>query len=210
MTSTAPTRSGRRVESLAVWTVVFLLLGLALVVAGASMYGSRNACQLQLAPCPSSSPAVSLERILFASSAIATVIGLRLVSELTRGTNGLGATMAGATMYMFGGFLIVTRELAVVGGTRLPHSIVVGYVVLAFLGQATMGWGLTRFEGLRVVAWATVVWNLGLLAVFALAIPDDMFIPIVHNVMPTAIGVALLIRLWSARENGVSVMVSTR
>lgn len=68
---------------------------------------------------------------------------------------------------MFGGFLIVAVELALAnGGTTLlgAESLVIGYVVLAFLGQAAVGWGLIKgVEGLKVVGWVTIVFNLGAL-----------------------------------------------
>ena len=94
-----------------------------------------------------------------------------------------------------GGFLIVGRELALVGGVSFPQSIVVGQAVLAFLGQAALGSGLTLgVRGMRGVGWVTVVWNLGLLARFSLTIPDDMYVPLVHSVAPTLIAIALLVR----------------
>jgi hypothetical protein len=48
------------------------------------------------------------------------------------------------------------------------------------------------------------------LVVFSLTIPADMYIPIAHNVAPTAIAVALLIRLRSTEKTGNSVMVAVR
>jgi hypothetical protein len=188
-------------EPMAALAILFLLLGTALVVGGATMYGARNDCQLQFGPCAAVGAGSALERSLFAASVIATVTGLRLVAELTRGTAGLGLALAGASLYLFGGVLIVTSELALVGGLTLPHSLRVGYVVLAFVGQATLGWGLTMgLTTMRVVGWATVVFNLGALAALWLLSPGDMYVPIVHNVAPTAIAVALLIRRWSATK----------
>lgn len=189
---------------MAALAVVFLLLGLALILTGAGMFRSRVLL-------PGGTGNFTLERTLIAASVISTVIGLKLVSELTRGTAGLGPALAGANLYMFGGFLIVATELARVGGASLPHSIVVGYVVLAFLGQATLGWGLgIGINGLKVVGWATVIFNVGMLAVFALVIPDDMYIPITHNVMPTAIAVALILRQWRTNKGTARLLASRR
>lgn len=189
---------------IAALAVIFLLLGLALILAGAGMFRSRVLT-------PGGTSNFALERTVIAGSVISTVIGLKLVSELTRGTVGLGPSLAGANLYMFGGFMIVTTELASVGDNPVLHSIVVGYVVLAFLGQATLGWGLAiGVDGLKIVGWATVIFNLGTLAVFALAIPDDMYIPITHNVMPTAIAVALIVQHRRTKEKAAPVVISPR
>jgi hypothetical protein len=187
MTESAKSGPRRRLDPLPAWAAGFLLVGAVLVWAGATMYGNRNSCHLQLEPCADISSSTTLERSLFAAAVIATVIGLKLVAELTRGTSGLGATLSGANLYMFGGFLIVTTEMAKISHTTYPDSMIVAYMVLAALGQAILGFGLTRgIRGLKWVGWATVVWNLGFLVMMLLTSdPVSLYIPLVHHVMPT-------------------------
>jgi len=212
MTVSAKANGGRRLEPMAAFAVGFLLLGVVILLAGIAIHVGRCPTFWRFGPCPpSGSGRYPLERSLIAASVIATAIGLRMLSELTRGTPGLGPTRAGADLYTFGGVLIVAVELVLADGQTLPgaEGLVVGYVVLAFLGQAAVGWGLIRgLEGLKVVGWVTIVFNLGTLAAVVIVSRNDMYFPIAHVVMPALIAVALLVRQWrSPNEKGTGATV---
>lgn len=203
MTPSAKPKSDRWLEPMAAFAVGFLLLGVVTMFAGLYLFGCRDPIGLRLGPCPevgfsTASVLYTLERSLIAASVIATAIGLGMLSELTRGTAGLGPAKAGASLYMFGAFLIVAVELALAnGGRRIPgaESLIVGYVVLAFLGEAAVGWGLIKgVESLKVVGWVTVVFNLGALAAVVIVSPNDMYFPIGHMLMPAVIAVTLVVR----------------
>lgn len=174
------------------------------------MFVSRVGCQFRLEPCSDVGGAIgtagfTLERSLITASVLATTVGLALAAGLTGGTSGQGPTTAGAFVYMVGGLLIVIWELARIGGADLPYAMVVGYVVLAFVGQGLLGWGLVRADPrLRKVGWATVVWNFGLLVALSVASPADMYFPVAHNVMLAAIAIAILFRERPFEDSHVS------
>ena len=91
---------------------------------------------------------------------------------------------------------------------RIPDPagfFIVGYVVLAFVRQGLLGWGLVRADPrLRKVGWVTVVCNFGLLVALCVASPTDMYFPGAHNVMPAAIAIALLFRERPSEDSHVS------
>lgn len=92
--SRKPNRGRRVLEPVAVFAVGFLLLGVVIMFAGLYLFSCRDPIGLRLGPCPeigfsTGSGLYTLERSLIAASVIATAIGLRMLSELTRGTSGL-------------------------------------------------------------------------------------------------------------------------
>jgi hypothetical protein len=198
---------------MAAYTVGFLFLGVVIMFAGLYLFGCRDPIGWQVGPCPEigfsfGSGLYTLERSLIAASVIATAIGLGMLSELTRGTAGFGPAKAGASLYTFGAVLIVAVELALADSGRVfpgAEALVVGYVVLAFLGEAALGWGLVKgIEGMRIVGWVTILLNLSGLTYLLLASRDDMYFPIAHVVMPAVIAVTLLIRSrMSPNEAGI-------
>jgi hypothetical protein len=100
----------------------------------------------------------------------------------------------GATAYLFGAILIVTAEgLTLNMGYEKVYNLVVVYVVMAFLAQAALGGALLQ-GGLLApwIGWATIIWNVGCLVLFALISRRDMYFPAVHGVMPLIIGIVLI------------------
>jgi hypothetical protein len=131
------------------------------------------------------------------------------IAELTRGTAGLAPALTGASIFLFGGFLIVIVELALAGGRTPPASLAVGCVVMAFLGQAAVRLGLTKgIQGLRGVGWITVAFNLGGLSFLLIASRNDMYFPVAHLVMPAVIAIALLLRQRSSNKQSTHVRQS--
>ena len=182
------------------------------MAAGLYLFGCRDPIGLRLGPCPATrlsngSGLYALERSLIAASAVATAIGLGLIAELTRGTAGFVPAKVGASLFKFGAFLIVVVEVASAGAGAIPgqRALIIGYVVLAFLGQAGTGWGLIGGLGLRVIGWLTVVFNLGLLIALLIFSPHDMYFPVAHVLMPAVIAIALLVRTRLRHNRDISV-----
>lgn len=98
------------------------------------------------------------------------------------------------TVYVIATAVLLGAEGAFMFDRRWIGPEVVLYVVLAFLAEAAFGVALLR-TGLvpAWAAWATIVWNLGWLALCAIVRPDDIYYPVLHHVAPALIGVALLL-----------------
>ena len=147
-------------------------------------------------------PRLVLERGLIILTVVLTAIGLFLLSYALRASQGAALLVVGALVYLFGGVLIVAAE--VIGVTNADYTDVVfigvsiyrlqmAYVLLAFLGQAAIGFGLAQSPDISAsIGWLTVIWNLGL---FALALMSrNWYFPWMHHMMPLVIGASLLLR----------------
>ncbi|HEX6945927.1 MAG TPA: hypothetical protein VF246_01040 [Acidimicrobiia bacterium] len=198
---TAPQASdGRRTRPSPGSAVVFLLVGVAVMAVALYLFGCRDPIGLRLGPCPEvASPSMlyDIERSLFGASAIVTAIGLWMLSMVS----GEMTARVGALIFLVGAFLIFTVEAASAAGWRIlqARSLTAGYVILACLGQAGVGWGLIRW--MRAVGWIVVVFNLGLLVGLLVLTPNDMYFPVAHVVMPAVIAVALLVTGRSADDS---------
>ena len=85
---------------------------------------------------------------------------------------------------------------------------IVLYVALAFLSQAAFGLALLRTGVVPAwVAWATIVWNLGWPALFAIERPDDVYYPVLHHVAPLLINSRLR---KSLEAEGISPVMSVK
>lgn len=99
----------------------------------------------------------------------------------------------GATAYLFGGVLVVAAEAS--GPSQefeKNYILIVIYVVLAFLAQATLVGSLLQ-SGLVAawIGWFTILWNIAWLVVLPFT-PLGMCIPFLHHLLPLVIGIALL------------------
>ena len=100
----------------------------------------------------------------------------------------------GVTGYLAGSIIGVVAETLELTSTAVYPMFVV-YVTLAFVSQAAIGCALSMSELVpRWIGWATVVWNLGWLAILVLARPWDVYFPVLPLVMPVLIGAALILR----------------
>jgi hypothetical protein len=75
------------------------------------------------------------------------------------------------------------------------YPLIVVHVVLAFLGQAAIGGALWQSRLLAPwIGWATILWNLAWLVMLLVITLGDIYFPVLHDIMPLLIGVALLRR----------------
>ena len=132
------------------------------------------------------------ERGWVIAAALVNVLGFVLLADLLhKAGDGLIAQPA-LILYAIGTAMLLAAEGAFLNDRRWIGPQVVLYVVLAYLAQAGFGVALLR-TGLvpAWVAWATIAWNLGWLATFAVVRPDDIYYPVLHHVAPLLIGAAL-------------------
>lgn len=135
-----------------------------------------------------------LERSFIMSGVILCAIGFVLLGGIFENSDGRVLAGIGATAYLFGGVLVVVAEGLMLNiDYQKVYSLVVIYVVMAFLAQAAIGGALLQ-AGLLAswIGWATIGWNMVVLVVLALVSRRDMYFPAVHGVMPLIIGIALL------------------
>ena len=139
------------------------------------------------------------ERSSIMSGVIIIAIGFMLLEGAFQTTDGRVLANIGATAYFFGGVLLVAAEaLMLTRGYEKVYSLVVIYVVMAFLAQAAIG-GAVIQSGLLAawIGWATILWNIAWLVVLSLISRRDMYFPILHYLMPLVMGIALLLGIPS-------------
>jgi hypothetical protein len=172
---------------------LFLVLGSIIQLPGLMMFLMRGG---QRGGAPPSSTYFVAERGFIMSAAILTAIGLVLLASYFQNSNGRILATVGATAYLFGGILLVAAEaLSLTLGYERLLGLIVIYVVLAFLAQAAIGGALLQSELLPAwIGWFAVLWNLAWLVVLPLISPRDIYFPVLHQVVPLVIGIALLLK----------------
>jgi hypothetical protein len=177
----------------------FLVVSFVANLAGVVMFSIRGGASGGAAP----SPAYYLwERGLFMAAIVLTAIGFVLLEGYLHNSAGRVLARTGATMYVFAGMLGVAAEaLDLSGSGQNLYPLIVVYVVLAFLAQATIGGALRQSRLLAPwIAWVTILWNLVWLVMLPLITPQDIYFPILHHLMPLLIGGALLRRAPSPQD----------
>ena len=176
----------------------FFVLGFVTCVAGAVMYTIRGGPSGGIPP---SYTFFVFERSFFIAAVIATVIGVVLLEGYLNNTDGRVLARTGATTYLFAGIMLVAAEALFLSPGFGPsfekrgYALIVVCVVLAFLAQALIGGALLQSGLLAAwIGWATIVWSLGSLVVLVVIMSGDLYIPIMHEIMPLLIGTALLWR----------------
>lgn len=161
---------------------------------GGMMFWARNGMAGQPAP---SFAYLALERGCVMAAAVITAIGLLLLAPLVGAARGdalLPARVAAAT-YAIATALLLVAEVGLLRSGRFPYALVVAYVVLAFLAQATLGVILLRTGFLPSwIGWVAIAWNLAWPVALAIVSPSDIYFPVLHHVLPLLIGIALLRR----------------
>jgi hypothetical protein len=144
------------------------------------------------------------ERGLILTAIVLTAIGFMMLEGHLQASDGRVLARAGAFAYLFAGVLGVAAEaisLSLAYQSDHPaelkvYAVIVTYVVLAFLAQATIGGALLQSGALAGwIGWVAILWNLAWLVALPIASPRDMYFPVLHHVVPLLIGIALL---WSA------------
>lgn len=168
-----------------------LVLGFAANLAGVTMFWIRGG---QSGGQPPTSSYFVWERSFILAAVAITAIGFVLLAGALQSTGGRILALVGATAYLFGGVLLVSAEaLSPTLGYDKLYSLIVIYVVMAFLAQAAIGGALLQ-SGLIAgwIGWATILWNIAWLVALPVLSPRDIYFPVLHHVIPLVIGIALL------------------
>ncbi len=168
-----------------------LVLGVATVFPGLIMFWLRAGHQGGQPP----TPAYFLwERGFILTAVIITALGFLLLEGALQTTDGYSLARLGATAYFFGGILVVIAEaLMPTFGYQKLYSLVVIYVVLAFLAQAAIGWAVHQTGWLPGwIGWVTILWNIAWLIALPILSPRDIYFPAIHHLAPLLLGIALL------------------
>lgn len=168
------------------------VLGFVANLAGVLMFLSRGGIQ---GGAPPSHTYFVWERSFLLAAVVLTAIGLMLLEGRLQNTDGRVLARVGATAYLFGGILVVVAEALDLNPGQNTYALIVIYVVLALLAQATMGGSLLQAGLLPAwIGWVTIIWNIAWLVVLPVTSPRDIYFPVLHHVMPLVIGIALLWR----------------
>jgi hypothetical protein len=181
-----------RFWSIACAAGLFLVLGDIVVLPGLLMFTFRRG-QRGAPP----SPAYYVwERSLILAAVVLTAIAFVLLEGQLQDGDGRILARIGATAYLFAGVLGVAAEaLSLSLGYDKSYTLIVVYVVIAFLAQAALGGALLQSRLLAAwIGWATILWNLVWLVALPVITPRDIYFPVLHHVAPLLIGVALLWR----------------
>lgn len=169
---------------------LFLVLGSAANLAGVLMFALRDGTSGRMPPSPAY---FTGERSCILGAIVLTAVGFVLLEARQDLVEGRVLIRTGATAYLVAASLGVLYEAMEISRAILPYPVIVVYVVLAFLAQAAIGGGLRRARLLAPwIGWATIAWNMGWLLALPLLTPQDIYYPVLHNVMPILIGGALL------------------
>jgi hypothetical protein len=170
-------------------TGALLVLSFVLCFFGASLYGSRVGAPHLI----QFNPAFVLERGLFISAVILTALGFVVLETIFQNSPAKTTAHIGTMTYFFGAVLLVVAECLYIQHGVSEDSLIFAYVVLALLGQATIGITLLQSNLLpNWIGWTTIVWNLGMLIILVGFNVGGHYIPLVHHVMPLLIGIPLL------------------
>ena len=135
-----------------------------------------------------------MERACIMAGAGLTAIGFVLLADYLQTTAGRSLAIGGAAAYFLGSVLIVAAEaLNLTLGYKQVYGLVVSFVVSACLAQISIGGALLQAASLEAwLGWVTILWNAVCLIGLSLFSRRDMYFPVVHQVAPLLIGLALL------------------
>lgn len=162
-----------------------MILAFVVLVPGALLYLSRPDGGSSLAR-------LGVERGCIMAAVVLVAIGLLLLGESLTRPAARSWALIGAWLYAFGAVLILTNEALGLSRAGPAYTLEVVYVLLALLGQASVGVGIVLSGTLPpLLGWVTVAWNLFWLIILPLTTPSEMYFPVLHHLMPLAIGTAM-------------------
>lgn len=166
-----------------------LIVGFAAMLAGALLFISRPE---GLAPGQPGGRLI-VERALLMVAVVLNAVGLLLLAEHLGSSHAQVWARSGAYLYLIAAGMILTAEGLGLSGQPHPYPLVVGYVVLALIAQAAVGVAIVRSGSpAQLLGWIVAGWNLAFLIILPTVSPRDMYFPVVHHLMPLAIGISLL------------------
>jgi hypothetical protein len=169
---------------------ILFIVSAVLVFCGVMLWTGRN---IWYWPGRESASYLYWERSLVVAAIVTLTLGLALLEGVLIANGDLIAARIGYVTYLIAAILGIVAESYMFSARSPVYVLVVLYVVLAFLGQATIGLSLLITEVLPAwIGWATIVWNLGFLLVVVSFSPTDVYYPILYYPMPLVIGIALL------------------
>ena len=170
---------------------LFLVLGFAANLVGVLMFIFSSGI---LGDLPRTTTFVMWERSILALAVVLTMVGFVLLEGYLATTHGSVFARIGASTYFFGAVLVVVAEtLGFTVGYEQTYAVVVAYVILAYLAQASFGVALLQSGVVASwIGWGAILWNLAWLVALPLISPQDIYFPILHHLVPLAIGIALL------------------
>jgi hypothetical protein len=123
-----------------------------------------------------------------------TAIGFVLLADFLQTTAGHSLAIGGATAYFLGSVLVVAAEaLNLTLGYEQVYGLIVSFVISACLAQIAIGGALLQAGSLAAwIGWGTILWNAVCLTGLSLFSRRDMYFPVLHQVAPLVIGIALL------------------
>lgn len=135
-----------------------------------------------------------LERGFVIAALLTAVLGLTLLERMLEVAGDRILAPSGLAIFLIGAVVVIIAETFFISRQEWIYSLIVIFVVLAFLAQVAFGAALIR-TGLLPgwVGWGTILWNLVWLVVLPLARPHDMYYPWLHYAAPLLIGIGLLL-----------------
>jgi hypothetical protein len=170
-----------------------LVLASVILLPGLMMFWFRGGERGGLPPSPAY---FTWERGFILAAIVLTAIGFMLLEGLLQDTGGRVPARVGAIAYLIAAVLgVLVEAFNLSQAYRQIYPLVVIYVVLAYLAQATIGVALLRAALVAGwIGWATIAWSLIWLVVLPITTPRDIYFPVLHHVAPLVIGIALLMR----------------
>ena len=177
------------VQFVAGWLLIFSGI---LFLPGGMLYTGRAIWKW---PAAQSQRFLYWERGFVMAAIIVATLGLVLLERLLVAAGDGILSPIGVAIFLIGVVLVLVAETLSLGRQEEVYTMIVVFIILAFLGQAVFGAAILRTGLLPAwVGWGTILWNLAWLLIMPIARPDDMYYPWLHYVAPLMIGIALLSR----------------
>lgn len=168
----------------------FLVAGFITVLVGALMFVGRGGLKDARSP---AGTYLIWERSFIMLAVILTAVGFVLMERLLETHGEELFARIGSTAFLLAAVLLVIAEVVGLRRGEPIYGLIFAYVVLAFIGQAVLGVSMLGTDLLpRWIGWAAIAWSLGWLALLVIVSTGDVYFPVLHHVIPLAVGVSLL------------------